>query len=86
MWGQTLVPAPELPSPTSWGWTKNEDGMYHPHWTRLPEAAKTCYELISCKCKMGCANCFKCKKAALECTALCVVKESLHRIEFRCIK
>ena len=38
VWGQTLVSAPELLPPTSWGWTKNEDRMYHLHRTRLPEA------------------------------------------------
>ena len=32
-----LLPALELPPPTSWG--KNEDGLYEPHWTRLPKAA-----------------------------------------------
>ena len=80
VWGKTLVQAPELPPLTSWDWTKNEDGMYHPHWTRLPGAVKSCYELISCKCKKGCAN--RCK-AAPKCTALCVCEGSAHRIEFR---
>lgn len=71
VWGQLLVPAPELPSPTNWGWTKNDDGMYEPHWTSLPEAAKSCYELVSCKCKKGCVRRCKCKQADLQCTGLC---------------
>ena len=25
-WEQTLLPAPELPPPTSWGWANNEEG------------------------------------------------------------
>ena len=57
--------------------------MYESHWTRLPEAAHTCYELVSCKCKKGCVKRCKYKKVTLECTALCVcVKGSAHIIEF----
>jgi len=43
-----------------------------PHWTRLPQAAQTCRELLSCKCKKGCVKRCKCKKAAPDCTALCL--------------
>ena len=70
VWGQTLLPQPTLPSPCSWGWIKTV-GLYQPHWTTLPEASKTCYELVSCGCKKGFVNRCKCKKAALQCTALC---------------
>jgi len=28
-----------------------EDGMYEPYWSRLPHAADTCPELVSCTCK-----------------------------------
>jgi len=72
---QVLLPAPELPPATSWGWTKSEEGLYKPHWTRLPQAAQTCCELLSCKCKKGCVKHCKCKKAALDCTALCLCEE-----------
>jgi len=47
VWGQVL-PAPELPPATSWGWTKSDEGLYEPHWTRLPQAAKlavNCYHV-----------------------------------------
>ena len=71
VWGQTLVTQPVLPSPSSWGWIKNDDGLYEPHWSTLPEASKTCYELVSCGCKKGCRSRCKCRKAALQCTALC---------------
>ncbi|KAG0719399.1 hypothetical protein GWK47_007283 [Chionoecetes opilio] len=54
VWGQTLLPTPELPPPSSWGWVKNDEGVYKPHWTKLPEAAHTCYELVSCKYKTSC--------------------------------
>ncbi|KAL8586163.1 hypothetical protein ACOMHN_057725 [Nucella lapillus] len=72
VWGQTLLPAPELPPPTNWGWSRTGEGQYTPYWTRLPEAAHSCIELVSCKCKKGCVRRCKCKKAALQCTALCV--------------
>ena len=71
VWGQALLASPVLPLPTSWGWMKMEDGLYEPVWTTLPEAAQACYELVSCKCKKGCVKRCKCKKAGLECTALC---------------
>jgi len=34
VWGQALVPAPTLPSPTDWGWIKTS-GVYEPLWTML---------------------------------------------------
>ena len=71
VWGQILLPAPELPPPTNWGWSRTKEGQYTPYWTRLPEAAHSCIELVSCKCKKGCVRRCKCKKAALQCTALC---------------
>jgi len=72
VWGQILLPAPELPPPTNWGWSRTGEGQYTPYWTRLPEAAHSCIELVSCKCKKGCVRLCKCKKAALQCTTLCV--------------
>jgi len=71
VWGQALSPDPVLPSPSAWGWTKTDGGLYEPHWTTLPEASKTCYELICCGCKKGCRTNCKCKRAGLQCTALC---------------
>ena len=71
VWGQSLIANPVLPSPTSWGWIKTSDDLYVPNWTILPEASKACYKLVSCKCKKGCVKNCKCKKLALECTALC---------------
>ena len=71
VWGQALTPDPVLPSPSSWGWIKTDGGLYEPHWTTLQEASKTCYELICCSCKKGCRTNCKCKKAGLQCTALC---------------
>ena len=71
VWGQAMDPRPALPTPTDWGWRKMEDGSYQPHWTSLPEAAKSCEELVSCGCKKGCKKRCRCKKANLPCTGLC---------------
>ena len=71
VWDQTLLPAPVLLPATSWGWIKGREGVYKPQWTSLPEAAHSCCEPLSCKCKKGCVKHCKCKKAALDCTALC---------------
>ena len=70
IWGTKLLPDPVLPSPTDWGWVKTE-GIYEPHWTTLPQASKSCHELINCGCKSGCRKRCRCKKAALQCTGLC---------------
>ena len=51
VWAQALLAQPVLPSPTEWGWTKDDDGVYVPKWTTLPLATEACYELVSCGCK-----------------------------------
>ena len=70
-WGQALTPNPGLVSPSSWGWTKTDGGLYEPHWTTLQAVSTTCYELICCGCKKGCQINCKCRKADLQYTALC---------------
>ena len=69
-WNQALVLNPEMPDPSDWGWTKETTG-WQPLWTTLPEASKSCHELICCRCQKGCTGGCKCAKAALKCTALC---------------
>ena len=71
VWAQALLTQPVLPSPTGWGWTKDDNGVYVPKWTTLPLAAKACYELLCCGCKKGCRKNCRCKRANLECTGLC---------------
>ena len=67
-----------LPPPTSWGWTKTDDGLYEPNWTTLSEASNAWDELVSCKCKKGCKRRYKCKMVALD-TALCTCKGECSR-------
>ncbi len=57
-WNQALVMDPEMPEPSDWGWIKETTG-WQPHWTTLPEASKSCRELISCHCKKQCTGCAK---------------------------
>lgn len=69
-WNQALVLAPDVLDPSEWGWTKPTTG-WQSLWTTLPEASKSCHELIHCGCKKGCDGHCKCRKAALKCTAVC---------------
>ena len=64
------LPNLEMPEPSDWGWTKETIG-WQPMWTTLPEASKSCHELIHCRCVKGCTGRCKCVKAALKCTTLC---------------
>jgi len=70
-WNQALVLAPDVLDPSEWGWTRQTGSGWQPLWTTLPEAAKSCHELIHCGCRTGCTGRCKCMKAALKCTALC---------------
>ena len=70
-WGQMLVSAPQMPSPSGWGWQSSNTGGWEPMWTTLPEATAACQELLRCGCTKGCGEHCKCLKAALRCSALC---------------
>ena len=78
VWAQALLTQPVLPSPTRWGWTKDDKGVYVPKWTTLPLVAEACYELLCCGCKKGCRRNCRCKRANLECTGLCLC-QGRHR-------
>ena len=58
----------KLPNPSDCGWTFIHG--WTPLWTTLPQAAKSCYELIHCCCTKSCVGRCKCVKAGLRCTAL----------------
>ena len=68
-WGQMMVVAAELPSPSEWGWMKSDTG-WDVCWTTLTEATKSCRQLLRCGCKKGCRGQWKCRKAVLQCAAL----------------
>ena len=54
IWGQALVAQQHIPSPNEWGWTNDSNGNYIPYWSLLPEASKSCKELIKCGCIKSC--------------------------------
>ena len=69
-WGQSLCKTQDLPSPSSWGWTKN-DGVWVPYWTSVAPIAASCQELVKCGCRINCSGKCKCFKSGLSCSALC---------------
>ena len=73
-WNMCLSSDPQLPNPSDWGWSKVLT-EWQPLWTTLPEASKSCYELIHCACKKGCRGQCKCVKAVLKCTSHVLVQE-----------
>lgn len=60
IWAQTLVTQPVLPSPSEWGWQR-DDKSCTPMWTTLPQMKDTCYELIHCSFKTECTGRCKCQ-------------------------
>ena len=77
-WSHALSAAPNLPSPSDWGWVREGD-HWKPVWTTKEDASKALNKLIKCGCKKGCKEkrC-KCKKAGLTCTALCLCDGCSH--------
>ncbi len=43
-WGQALEVAPNMPSPTDWGWMNPGDGR--PFWSNLKQASQSILELL----------------------------------------
>ena len=70
VWATSTDTQQMIPSPTDFGWTKDESGSWVPVWITLPEVSIACRELIKCSCKGDCSNC-KCSNANLDCSALC---------------
>eukprot|EP00794_Sanderia_malayensis_P014494 gene14494-16001_t len=70
IWNQMLSNLQVLPEPEMCGWEK-VDEYWQPVWTTLPEVADAISILVKCNCKKGCKNACKCKKASLNCTAMC---------------
>ena len=76
IWGQSIMGEPEVISPDSWCWKRvTYDSSLIPCWTTLPEAAKSCQELLKCGCKKACTKRCKYVKANLEYTQLCFCSE-----------
>ena len=71
VWGQALDPVVYLPSPDSWGWSKQCDSVWDVHWTDLNPISDTCKELCKCGCKKECKGKCSCRKSNLQCTSIC---------------
>jgi len=54
-WGQALSRIQNLPTPSNWGWKKEND-VWVPHWTSLAPIAASCQELLKCGCKKNCSG------------------------------
>ena len=78
IWAQTLVTQPVLPSPSEWGWQR-DDKSWTPMWTTLPQMKDTCYELIHCSCSVS-------RQAwlAQACVTVAVTVTNTVSITFRC--
>ena len=79
IWNRTLFAKQELPSPALWGWQRNEVDSWNPVWSTLPEASKSCKELVKCSCKKACRPPCKCYKALFPCTELCVCSGTCYK-------
>ena len=70
-WKETLVLQPSMFPHSDWGWALQES-KWTQVWMTIPEAAKSCYELLRCNCIKSCtAGRCKCRKSFLKCTSLC---------------
>ena len=70
-WHKALELRPELPSPSNWGWNKNKDNIWVPHWSDDLIVADALQKLIRCGCKKRCSGNCTCCQYGLPCTPLC---------------
>ena len=57
-------------SPLNWGWHMIND-LLTPIPTKYPAAPKSVLKAVSCGCKKDCGNRCSCRKANVQCTAMC---------------
>ena len=69
IWTSSTEAQPVVLSPRDFAWTDESDSWV-PVCVTIPEASKSCRELIKCACKGDCSNC-KCGKANLDCSPHC---------------
>ena len=81
VWAQSLIKNAILPSPSEYGWVRNES-QWQPLWMTLPEVSKDCSLLVRCGCnpQKGCRSACKCIKSNLPCTALCKCNGDCERL------
>ena len=75
-----MIPAPELPSPSEWGWKKKEPNGWEANWTTLPEATTACRELLRCGCKKVAEGSANVKKQLFSALLFVIVVDCALRI------
>ena len=55
VWTTSIHTLQVVPSPQDYGWTKAADS-WAPIWMTIPEASRSCRELIRCSCKGNCTT------------------------------
>ena len=66
-----MIVAPELPSPSEWGWNEKAEGGWEICWITMPEVTQVCRELTCCGCKKAVLDITSARK--LPCCALSFV-------------
>ena len=72
IWGQSLQKVQILPSPSEWGFQKNDAGSWVPLWKTLPTISKS--HLHICRCKKQCKPPCVCAKNSVICIPLCTCR------------
>lgn len=73
VWGNLCQPVVELPCPSKWGWTL-QNNKWTPLWTTTKNEKISSDILLKCKCKTCGPKC-KCFLKNLKCTRLCLCVE-----------
>lgn len=70
VWGNTLIPRPNIPDPADWGWLMVSK-RWQPLWIAKPVISKALKQLVRCGCTKECKNPCTCCMAGVSCTTLC---------------
>ena len=69
IWGVTLRPSDQVPSPVQWGWKYSEERKFIVDWCPVCEVNLSDYT-FTCTCKGPCTRC-KCVKKEASCLPFC---------------
>ena len=77
IWGVTLQPSDQIPSPVDWGWKYSKDKRFAVDWCGAYNVNLNEY-IFTCTCKGLCTRC-KCVKkevsCLLSCSCVCIVSQ-----------
>ena len=69
IWGATLQPSDQIPSPVDWGWNYSKGNRFAVDWCRTYDVNLNEY-IFTCTCKGLCTRC-KCVKKEVSCLPFC---------------